>query len=635
MNAIILHLSDIHIRDADDPVLDRARRIADAVRGIGEEPDFCIMVLSGDIAFSGLEEQYQLALDFIGSIRSALAVDLGKDCQVKCVVVPGNHDCDYSRSAGARQVFVEAFARRDRPPVDKDIYEICTAVQASFFELRDAVEEQALESTPDHDRLYYRYRFVAKSGEAIVFDCYNTAWLCQLHGGRGSLYFPLEVVGAADRNANAAIAVFHHPYGWLPEQNDREFRTHVERSADVILTGHEHVHTRRKQEVSTGERNEYIEGAALQETGEPQSSAFNVIVLDTRAQRQRVLNFRWNGEIYAPSDLSSEWDDLQVNRLRSRRRFEPPEQLRRQLEDPGVSLRHPERGELELSDVFVFPDFREVVYRRRETPPIISGDNFLSQLIGLENVLITGADKAGKTSLAKRLVVELHEKGYVPLLLEGSRFRGKSSERLHDRLVDAFIEQYGSEASEEYRQLDNSRRVVIVDNYHKLRLRSADEDSFLGALERFAAKLIFIANDIAQHMSEIVDARRILDSRDNYRHLRILPFGHLRRSTLVEKWFLLSPTLREDEELLAQRIRDVERKLDTICGKNFVPAYPVFVLSVLQAQESSTPVDTSASTYGYFFELFIRNALAVGSDKTQFDIKTGVNRPGIAGGSKL
>jgi hypothetical protein len=46
------------------------------------------------------------------------------------------------------------------------------------------------------------------------------------------------------------------------------------------------------------------------------------------------------------------------------------------------------------------------------------------------------------------------------------------------------------------------------------------------------------------------------------------------------------------------------------------------LLSILQAHESNRPVDTSASTYGYFYEIFIRAALAARSTTTQFDIKS-------------
>ena len=46
----------------------------------------------------------------------------------------------------------------------------------------------------------------------------------------------------------------------------------------------------------------------------------------------------------------------------------------------------------------------------------------------------------------------------------------------------------------------------------------------------------------------------------------------------------------------------------------------MYVIAVLQASETSIPIDTRASTYGYFYELFIRNNLARGRNRVEYDI---------------
>jgi hypothetical protein len=64
-----------------------------------------------------------------------------------------------------------------------------------------------------------------------------------------------------------------------------------------------------------------------------------------------------------------------------------------------------------------------------------------------------------------------------------------------------------------------------------------------------------------------------------------------------------------------------ERTLNAIIGKNFVPAYPVFILSMLQGLESTGSVDLHASTHGYFYELLIKADLARGASSVEYDIK--------------
>jgi hypothetical protein len=154
-----------------------------------------------------------------------------------------------------------------------------------------------------------------------------------------------------------------------------------------------------------------------------------------------------------------------------------------------------------------------------------------------------------------------------------------------------------------------------------MRIRHEDEDAFFQFLEFFAGRVILIANDLAQQVNELTDSRHSADSAHDFRHFRYLPFGHVRRSELIERWLLLNPAASENEELLAQQLLSIERLMNTIIGKNFVPAFPVFLLAILQGHESGAQMDVNASTYGYFYELFVRNSLATGTTKVQFDIK--------------
>src|SRR5207249_4957752 len=97
----------------------------------------------------------------------------------------------------------------------------------------------------------------------------------------------------------------------------------LEANFDVILTGHEHDATWQTRHGENGERNEYIEGGLLQDSKHPKFSAFNAIVIETTALKEKFTRFSWDGSMYAPANAalnapSSDWTDLQVNRLRQR-----------------------------------------------------------------------------------------------------------------------------------------------------------------------------------------------------------------------------------------------------------------------------------------------------------------------------
>jgi len=62
MTIVILHLSDIHVRSAGDPILDKGEKIAACVYSDLVTAAAVFIVVSGDIAYSGKTEQYDAAI---------------------------------------------------------------------------------------------------------------------------------------------------------------------------------------------------------------------------------------------------------------------------------------------------------------------------------------------------------------------------------------------------------------------------------------------------------------------------------------------------------------------------------------------------------------------------------------------
>jgi hypothetical protein len=69
MEIVLFHLSDIHIKDSSDLVLKRQDKLAAALRSyLTLAPDeHPFLLITGDIAFSGSEDEYMLAENFISA----------------------------------------------------------------------------------------------------------------------------------------------------------------------------------------------------------------------------------------------------------------------------------------------------------------------------------------------------------------------------------------------------------------------------------------------------------------------------------------------------------------------------------------------------------------------------------------
>lgn len=620
MKVLLVQLSDIHLRGGDG-VLSRASKIASAVRARDPEIAACFVVVSGDTAFSGLDDQYSAAIDFLGELEEEINSYFQNDIEVQVVVIPGNHDCDFGAANGVRKRLLDGVEANPEQASDEEVIEACTLVQESYRGYMDLLDEG--EHLKPYNRLYYEYHFTI-SGRSILFRCYNTAWMSRLQERQGHLVYPLDKAAEKHDGFDLTVSLLHHPYKWFQSDNARALAKHVEEASDVILTGHEHDQTYSLRSGTGGEKNQYIEGGVLQESWDESISTFNALLVDLDAKKQKFFHFGWDGEMYVPTLGSDEsWDELQVNKLLARRDFEVNEGFQEYLEDPGVSLSHPEKGDLKLSQVFVYPDLREVT-GKEDTLRMVKGERLLDQIAGGRKLMILGADESGKSALAKCLFRGLHERGFVPVLVDGSDLRPRTDEKLYQDFYRSFGEQYSPRFLEKFKQLGRTQRVLIIDDFHRLNLRNpVVKQKFMRLVDDFADRYVLLTDDQSQQFGDLVSGEFAGDPLTKLPRYEIEELGHVARDDLMDKWFSLAEDAAEGVPELSRKVNEAHALVNTIIDRNFVPAYPVFVLAVLQALEVGRSVDTSAGTYGYFYELFIKTNLAKMSDAMEYDVKMG------------
>lgn len=632
MRLLLIHLSDIHITSQDDVITERYTQLVDAVKNIDYSLDICIVITTGDIAYSGTDEQYYVALEWFEQLKQGLTTALSDSSQkhvpVHFVMVPGNHDCDFNTAGKPRDVIADSILNNLSEPIDSDCVQTCVSVQDSFFEFVDAVESTPREaSTPHFDsRLSYEYRFHVQD-EYVKILCYNTAWLSRRHESQGRLLFPSDAVTTEKDNSALVIAAFHHPYNWLESNSARSFRNSVEAAADLILTGHEHFASLKVQQDQLHQNNICVEGGVLQDNYDEKNSEFNVFVFDTNEGRNKFAHLQWKDNAYCLSRNSIPGDDggglkWTAYRPNGHRILSPTaltEETRKNLDDLGIDVRHGERGLLKLHDIFLYPELTEVKARGQRFGQRMSGNRLVSQLDGTPHVLITGDTESGKTCLAKKLFVDLLENSIIPIFVDGSKST-PSGDRIYGYLEGLFEEQYGPEALEDYRQTDQSRRAIIIDDFDKLPTRASRRKEFLERAAKVGKYLIVLSHDIATDLEKLSHPRGLSGSALDFTHYRIQPLGFAARDRLVERWMSLGETADPTGRPFVRQLEQTTRTLDTLIGKNYVPSYPIYVLAVLQAQDDATPIDISASTNGYFYELFIRSALARGRSSSDFDV---------------
>jgi 3',5'-cyclic AMP phosphodiesterase CpdA len=297
MQIVLIQLSDIHLQDRDNWIEDKGRSIARAAIAVSPDCRVWVIVLSGDIAYSGGPEQYKRAQRLISDVAEELRASV-TDAEIRIVGVPGNHDCHFGLQTDVRPMLTGSMASQvDAIRLDGDAVTQCTSVQEPFFDFLKSIG--APYPGCASERVYQRQAYEC-GGHTLVFHCYNTAWVSQLHESEGKLVYPTRAVeekALSAEHSDLAISVLHHPLNWFSNENGRAFRELLDKTSDLVFTGHEHVGSAFARRMYTGEEVHHVEGCVLQQADQG-DSGFTAVVIDLAARKHRIVQLAWEGNQY-------------------------------------------------------------------------------------------------------------------------------------------------------------------------------------------------------------------------------------------------------------------------------------------------------------------------------------------------
>jgi len=616
VKVMVLHLSDLHIRRPVDVLLKRTEQIAGAVQAVcTAEPELalCLLVVTGDIAFSGAKEEYALAQEFFTSLRTNIAA-LRDNLRVEEVFIPGNHDCHFGTSSArdiVRKHAVETYNDLSNP--DESVVTVCAEVQDEFFRFM-ASRTGELAPLSGSDRLRYS-RKIAVDNKTICVQCINSAWLSTMHEKRGELLAPTWIDVPDIGYYDYVITMVHHPFSWMRTENAQRFRSQVEESSQFCLSGHEHVPHAFLKDPYEGSAIQYYEGAVLQDGDDESNSGFYVLVLDTSDERLRVRRYAWSADYYNLAH-DSDWQAMRVAKHSDPNSMPIREEFQRYLANPGTGFIHPRKGELAFRDIFVYPDIDDVSITRKGglqgQERIVRGPNLTDSLLSARRVVIVGDDVSGKTALAKALFSDLLGARLSPVYVRGEELKGFQQLALARFVKKSVEEQYGGRATERYLQLKSENRALIIDDIH---LASLNRKAMAALLEEAAGtfSVIVAFADALFHIGEFLrdadDAALQEDVILSFKSWKIREFGFQLRGSLIERWLKLGQDYTIAEREYAVKIEEAESLINNILGRSILPSYPIFILTILQTLEGNKDKSGANSSIGFYYQALIRATL--------------------------
>lgn len=608
MKIAILHLSDLHIEsDNADWIIDRAHQVANAVKMACTDCKKIYVVVSGDIANEGMAEQYEAAIDFFTRLKSGLDNNYNGEIPVEkhILCVPGNHDV-YLKEDNKLRMLILTNVQNDYPVIDdimfKHIVETQTAYADFVNKINEGVTYKSSLMTSFEDKI---------DDYQIRFNLYNTAWMCGKKDQPGTIFMPLNEVKKTKYKGEAdlVISVMHHHYDWLAigKKNKTNFMSFVAGSSNIVIYGHEHEFkaTGKTENLTDGFISEF-EGAAFyskNKTSGVKESQFEVLVIDTDQSTCQQTTFT-----FSPKDAIYRTGISQSRNLSSERKtgeFRSNIEFTQGLDEMPTPIYNHEKEKLKLSEIFIYPDLESMNDRINKTD--IDG-KYLSaeQLLGDADhslFILEGGNQCGKTSLCYMYYMSLSAAHKYPLMLSGKEINNDNLRRI---LRNAYEQQYMAEFADydKYEQYDKAAKVMILDNFDKCKLsRETKEKMIRGLLLQFGKVIITVRED-----KFIVDSLNYFSKEATVLY-HIKSFGYEKRGKLIEKFYEKYDSHSFSQQEMLEKTNEALRMVQQFLGKEYIPPYPIYILSLLLSSTKLLGQSYTQTAYGHCYDAIITCAL--------------------------
>lgn len=597
MSLSIIHLSDVHINKQTDFILSKAQSVYNACSYHIDNCSTVVIVVSGDIVFSGLKEQYNLAEKFFDELKSY--IEQNRNSTVEFVFSAGNHDCNFQKNDSIRETLISSLSNSD--PDNAHINNIIS-VQDNYFDFVSKYHDTYAYENPN---VYAYEKKLSINNNELLFVSVNTAWMSELNEYPGRIIIPTAMLPYTRHNTSYKVVIysFHHPINWLHPDKKMSFIQHLRNQADFILLGHEHTKDNYSK-IGDDFAIIYNHGKELQNT-ETKESGFSIIKFNDELTSYSVYDYAWDNEKNIYSTLSESLDKEFKSNRNMRSVFSVNETFNTYTYDLGADIHHPTKQQLTLDDIFIWPDLNKTNamdsnYKVKKIAASLSEEISSNPLC-----IIYGESGIGKTSLCKLLFRSYVNKSICTIFIDGKDLKASNRENLLREIEQYYKEQYSADQLESYKQLPAEQKILIIDNFDSVNYQKQTTiiDSTTGLF-----KSIILTMDSTIEMSSILQSN-FMQNMDNLFLYEICPFGNMKRKDFIKNWYTLNNVDGLNE--IDTKVENAKATIDQFLGNgaSFIPALPIVLASILQ-NTGAFRQTTHNNKYSYLYETLINQSLA-------------------------
>lgn len=535
MRFLFLHLSDFHFGDSNAYNDFHISKIADATN-LFSSYQHVLIVISGDIAYSGGKKQYTAAKGFVEKLTECLKERRPGLESFHVLCVPGNHDLDHSVGALSSKML-------------QDIRKV-----ASYEKHKDS-EFGKLENFMEFANSYCCFiNDMLHSQILLPFDDYkievnliNSAIFSTLEEDKGLHYLPPHCIDtlSTPTGADLVIAVMHHSPDWYNDEQKNVIEAVLHEKCSIVFYGHEHHITCKTIENEDSDPILVQAGGMLSNCGDWSQSSFYAGVLDTSTSKYNRVKLNWS--------ITQRQYETKDNRSEVLARKPSHERRLRVLPEVLEQMRLDEKQSIAKSflDYYVFPRIQYEEAVNGTLKDYTNAQEFIHAVFAKGKAIISGGYNSGKTLLLKYLFLVLSE--FHAVVFSGvDNIHGKDFPRM---IRSSFCNSYGDNPSDfdRFEQLPKSNKVLIIDDFDQVKQESLgvflDKASELFGCIILATKQV-IDLDLLERMKDILKAA------DSLSKFTILPFYADKRNELIEKLVAIKVDEKASAEEIASKLID-------------------------------------------------------------------------------
>lgn len=396
------------------------------------------------------------------------------------------------------------------------------------------------------------------------------------------------------------------------ENNRTEFIDFINEYSDFVLVGHEHQQRSELNGIIGTETVSYFCGEALG-AGRTPTSGFQTLVIDIESRNGVIQTYSWNRDLYEKQNESP----FELKQLYSRlQEFHVRAEYIKSIEAIEIPLGE-KQSEIKISDLFVYPDLEKTNDLNKELSASYEDSERILDPDFSSTVILEGANQAGKTTLLKMLYLESVKRNTYPLLVSWENIKHKN---IDSGLQRAYEEQYDNKTYEIYAQFDNSTKILFIDNLSSDKFSNIEIRDVIEKLKSRFGKIVITT-------SPRYDSLALIDmNQQDMSYARILPLGYKKRGKLIESFYRLThQNAFIDKQLFLEDTKKLFDEVQTILGDKLMPAYPIFIISILQSMNMMQPARLDQTSYGYCYHTLIHYALSVKAKVRNEDIDSCFN----------